>query len=104
MNSIERYDKSTQQWGLMKILMPMPLAFTGCVSLGSYILLIGGEFNERNSDQVFQWDSFGSFEECQNLSEPFTSGSSDIVINAAQSVFIIRADQEEFPKLEVISY
>lgn len=104
LNSIEKYDKALEKWSLVKILMPMPLAFTGCINLGTHILLLGGEFNERNSNQVFKWDGCKKFEECPNLTEPFTSGSSDIIVYAAAKVFIIRADQEEYPRLEVINY
>ena len=82
----------------------MPLAFTGCINLGSYILIFGGEFNETNSDQVFKWDGFGVFEECQNLCEPFTSGSSDIIVYASEKIFIIRSDQEEYPRVQIVNY
>ena len=104
LSSIERYSPSAEVWTLVKTFLPIPLAFTGSISIGTYILVLGGEFNERNSDKVFKWDGFGKIEECEALAEPFTSGSSDIIIYVAGNIAIIRADQEEFPRLEVVKY
>ena len=103
LSSIERYDPSAEVWTIVKTLMPIPLAFTGSISVGTDVFIFGGEFNERNSDKVFKWDGFGKIEEHEALGEPFTSGSSDIIIYVPDNIFVIRADQEEFPRLEVVN-
>lgn len=104
LNSIETYSQATDHWSLVRIQMPMPLAFSACISLGNHILIFGGEFNERNSDQVFSWDSLSKLQRSSPLSEPFTAGSSDIVLLVHDKIFIIRADQEEFPRIEIVNY
>mmetsp|Transcript_3688 Transcript_3688/g.3457 ORF Transcript_3688/g.3457 Transcript_3688/m.3457 type:complete len:96 (+) Transcript_3688:467-754(+) len=81
--------------------MPMPLAFISIVSTGIELVLFGGECNERSSDQVFKWNGYNGFKECPRLSAPFTCGGSDIVVFISGNVYIIRAEDSDFPTAEI---
>lgn len=81
--------------------MPLALAFISIVSTGTNLVLFGGEWNERSSDQVFKWNGYSNFNECGKMSAPFTCGGSDIVVFISGNVYIIRAEDSDFPTAEI---
>jgi len=100
LKAIERLQKHSESWELLKAQLPLPLAFIGTVATDSCIVLFGGEYDESNSDQVFRWDGTSQFEKLTKLKEPFTAGSSDTVAYANSLVYIIKAEDSDFPSIE----
>lgn len=100
LDTIERLRKGATAWEILRVRLPIALAFPGVVHTGNYLLIIGGENNKHNSDRVFKWNTCEGMAEIEKLPEVFIAGSSDSVVYVDNTVFLIRSQNSGLPTIE----